>query len=391
MSTQARENRLATTGHTAWSALRPVLPLWAACQAAIAIALTAGAAANGEPILHTWTIWDAGWFRRVAVLGYDGPGSEGAPAFYPLYPAAMHVLDWVPVLDAYAAGVVVSLLSSLAAFALLYRLAELLFDDAVAKRTVLYLAVFPTVVFTQLVYSESLFLVLATATFLAAERRRLIAAGALAGLALLTRPVGFALLPALALFALRGRRLRDGAAGIAVALGLFALYPALLVQQGRSPMAFVHAEEVWERYRSPLGPLGGVIDGTRAAWGGILQLTWGPDKPYWSTFHSNHQAILNITNLAALVLVLGLVALVASRLSSPYLAYVAVAVAMPLTAPSEPRPLQSMARFALALFPCFIALGSLQLKRSTHAALLAASGLLALCVIGWWTSRWFVA
>ena len=371
--------------------MRPVAPIWAVANATIALALVLGARASGEQVLHAWTSWDAGWYERIATDGYQGEGSGGSPAFYPLYPAAMRTLSALPWVDPGKAGVIVSVLSILAAYALLYRLATSLFDERAARRSVLYLAVFPTAVFTQLVYSESLFLMLAIGTFLAAERRRLVLAGAIAGLALLTRPTGFALLPALALFAARDRRLRDGAVSLVLATGIFLLYPAFLITQGRSALAFVEAEQGWERRWSSLGPLGGVVDGAHAAWGGFLQLTWGSQKPYWNPYHPNHEALVNTTNLVALGVVLALLVVVAVRLPLPYPAYMAVALAMPLTLPADSRPLQSMPRFALALFPGFLALGSLRLRPWMHATLITTSAVLAIGAIGWWTSGWFFA
>ena len=64
----------------------------------------------------------------------------------------------------------VSLAACLCAFVLLYRLAARHLDDAGAMRAVLYLAVFPTALFLQAVYSESLYLALVLAAFLLAER-----------------------------------------------------------------------------------------------------------------------------------------------------------------------------------------------------------------------------
>jgi 4-amino-4-deoxy-L-arabinose transferase-like glycosyltransferase len=375
----------------AGSAVRPVAPVWVASNAAIALTLVVGASASDESVMHAWTSWDAGWYERIATDGYRGDGSGGSPAFYPLYPAAMRALSVLPWVGLGGAGVIVSVLSILVAYALLYRLAASLFDDRVARRSVLYLAVFPTVVFTQLVYSESLFLMLAVGTFVAAERRRLVLAGVIAGLAILTRPTGLALLPALVLFASRERRLCDGVASVALATGIFLLYPAFLTEQGRSPLAFADAEQQWERHWSSLGPLGGLVDGAHAAWGGWLQLTWGSQKPYWNTFHPNHEALVNITSLAALGITLALLVVVAMRLALPYAAYMVAALAMPLTFPADSRPLQSMPRFALALFPGFVALASLQLRAWKHAALMTTSAALALGVIGWWTSGWFVA
>ena len=121
--------------------MRPVAPIWAVANAAIALALFVGAVASRERVLHVWTAWDADWYERIAADGYREAGS---PAFYPLYPATMRALSALPWVEPYTAGVIVSALSILAAYVLLYRLASSLCDEQAARRSVVYLAVFPT-------------------------------------------------------------------------------------------------------------------------------------------------------------------------------------------------------------------------------------------------------
>src|SRR5206468_6508602 len=135
----------------------------------------------------------------IAERGYD----HASAAFPPLYPAALwlvgHVLGGQYVL----AGIAISLAAALGSFVLLYRIAEPRLGADGARRAVLYLAVFPMSLFLQAVYSESLFLALALGAFLLAERRQWLGAGAVTGLAVLTRISGVALLPALAVLAWR--------------------------------------------------------------------------------------------------------------------------------------------------------------------------------------------
>ena len=139
----------------------------------------------------------------------------------------------------------------------------------------LYLAVFPFALFLQAVYSESLYLLLTLAAFVLAERHRFLLAGGAAGLALLTRPTGAALLPALALLAWRERDRARTLAALAVAPLLFAAYPVYLWRAEGDPWAFVHAQRIWSRHLSPAGPLGGIWDGLRAGWAGVEQLASG--------------------------------------------------------------------------------------------------------------------
>ena len=152
-----------------------------------------------------WARWDSDFFLRIAQNGYD----DASAAFHPLYPALIAALGRVFFGHYVLAGLVISLLCCLGSFVLLHSLAEKHLGAEGAVRSVLYLAVFPMALFLQAVYSESLFLLLVLGAFALAERNRFAGAGLVAGLAILTRAAGLALLPALALLAWHHRdRLR---------------------------------------------------------------------------------------------------------------------------------------------------------------------------------------
>src|SRR3989337_3968419 len=82
----------------------------------------------------------------------------------------------------------------MAAFYFLYRLVELDHDREVARRSVFYLAIFPTSLFFQSIYSESLFLLLTIGCLYAARRNEFVLAGIAGALATLTRSPGLLLL-----------------------------------------------------------------------------------------------------------------------------------------------------------------------------------------------------
>ena len=143
--------------------------------------------------------WDGIWYLQIAEHGYDPTlGHGNSPAFFPLYPmlvGAAHVL--VPLSTA-SVGVLVSTLLLLPALMLLYRLTLERFDEAIAHRTVLYLAISPMSFVFSAVYTESLALLLIVLTFFLMERGRVLAACSVGALAVLARPVGIALAPAIA-------------------------------------------------------------------------------------------------------------------------------------------------------------------------------------------------
>ena len=130
-------------------------------------------------------------------------------------------------------------------------------DDAL--RSVLYLALFPTSFFLGAVYGESLFLLLAVATFVLAERGRARVGAVTSGLALLTRAQGIALLPALAVFAWRADRRARNLALLLVPVAMFLVFPLVLELWVGHGLAFIDAQTLWERSLAPLGPLGGLV------------------------------------------------------------------------------------------------------------------------------------
>jgi hypothetical protein len=326
-------------------------------------------------VIDVWARWDSDFFLRIAEDGYD----RASAAFFPLYPAIVGLLGRVLLGHYVLAGLVVSLAAALAAFVLLYRLAEPRLGADGARRAVLYLALFPTALFLQAVYSESLFLALALGAFLLAERGRFLGAGAVAGLALLTRPAGVALLPALALIAWRSPDRGRALAALAPALAAFALFPLVLWQQVGDPWAFLDAQERWQRHFSPAGPLGGV-------WEGIRVVAEG-DTP--SGAAPMHAAAVNAQGLAALALFAGLTVVAWRRFGAPYGLFAALSLALPLSIPSDRWPLLSLPRFGLVVFPFFLALAALGGRPRVHAAIVGCSALLlGVAVVQWALWQW---
>jgi Mannosyltransferase (PIG-V) len=354
-----------------WIFLWSRLAIWALAGATVLVfeeELNPSRGRWDSPRLHelgaavdVWARWDSDWYLRIAESGYDWPSST--PAFFPLYPTLVggvgRVLD-----DRFLlAGLVVSLAACAAAFVLLHGLVRRRLGAADASRAVLYLALFPTSLFLGAVYGESLFLALAIGTFALAERGRPGWASVAAGLALLTRAQGVALLPALAVFAWRSERRARGLALLAVPLGMFLVFPLTLEVSVGHAFAFVDAQKVWERSVAPLGPLGGLVQAIGE--GDVL----GP--------------ILAVT-------LLGLALLAWRRLGAAYGLYALVALAIPMALPSERLGgLYSFPRLALAAFPCLVALAVLGRDRRLHVVVVAVLGAaLAINVVRWALWYW---
>jgi hypothetical protein len=343
-------------------------------------------------VTDVWARWDSVWFLRIAEHGYDA-ATGAASAFYPLYPATVAVLGRAFFGHYVLAGIAISLAASFCAFLLLYELAEERLGADGARRAVLYLALFPFALFFQAVYSESLYLLLTIAAFVLAERRRYPAAGAVTGLALLTRPTGVALLPALALLAWGERDRIRALAWLALAPLMFTAYPLYLWQADGDPWAFLRAQRLWSRHLSPAGPFGGIWDGLRAGWAGVEQLASGSHTHvYWTAVRDTdpiRAATLNLECLAFLVLFVVLTVIAWRRFGAPYGLFATLSLAIPLSVPSERWPLLSMPRFGLTIFPLFLALAVLGGRPRAHTAIVAVSSLLlGVAVVQWALWQW---
>jgi Mannosyltransferase (PIG-V) len=332
-----------------------------------------------SPLIHdlgsftdVWARWDSVFFVRIAEHGYD----HASAAFYPLYPGLVAALGRVFGGHYVLAGVVVSLAAALGAFLLLYRLALPQLGPVGAQHAVVYLAVFPMALFLQAVYSESLYLLLVLAAFLAAERGTFAAAGFLSGLAILTRVTGVALLPALAFLAWQQRNRLRAFAGLALAVPVAAIYPLLLWQQVDDPWAFWGAQDLWHRDVSSAGPFGGI-------WEALTK--WTP-----SGAGPQHAIAVNVEGLIALVLFLVLTVVAWRRFGTAYGLFAAVSLAIPLSYPSSRWPLLSLPRFGLVIFPFFLALAALAAERPrVHTAIVAVSALfLGVAVVQWALWQW---
>lgn len=345
-------------------------------------------------LVDVWARWDSVWFLRIAQDGY-GATEQAAAAFYPLYPLLVGVLGRVLLGHYVLAGVLISLAAALGAFAVLFHLTARRLGEDGARRTVLYLAIFPFAVFLGAVYSESLFLLAALSSFALAERRSFLGAGVAAGLAWLTRPLGIALLPALVLIAWRAPRRRQALLQLTAAPGLFALYPLYLWWRLDDPFAFLHAEGAWSRHVSPLGPLGGIWEGLRAGWAGVRQLASGSDaRRYWSAVQDtdpDRVAAINLGQLAFLVLFAFLTVIAWRRLGAPYGLFSALSLAIPLSVPSERWPLLSIQRFGLVIFPLFMALALIGSRPRVHTAVVVVSAVFLGVVSAQWALWQWVA
>jgi Dolichyl-phosphate-mannose-protein mannosyltransferase len=340
------------------------------------------------PVTDVWARWDSVPYLAIAEHGYGGV--KGSPAFYPLYPWLVGGLGRCFGGHFVLAGVAVSFVAGAVGFVLLYQLTCDKLGQRAARATLLYLAIFPMSLFLQAIYAESLLLCLTVAAFFAAERKQWWVAGAMAGLAFLTRPTGFALTVPLALLAWRAAPRARAFLGLAIAPLLFLVFPFVLRTQLDDPWAFAHAEQFWHRSISPIGPLDGIWQSLHAGWAALLQLTVGSKEHwYWTPVNPSRAAALNLEYLAYLVGFAFLAYIAWRTVGAAYGLFAAVNLAIPLAAPSDLYPLLSLPRLCVTIFPCFMALAVLGRRERVHTAICVASAiLLGLSIAEWATWQW---
>jgi hypothetical protein len=315
-----------------------------------------------------WENADALRYLKIASQGYAD--DDGSGAFFPLYPLLVRLVGvltgghWL--LGAY----VVSNVALVVGLVLLYRLTALEMSETAARRAVLYLCVFPTGFFLFAPYSESLFLALSVGTLYAARRVQWGAAALLGLLAALCRSPGVLLALPLAVEALLQarqlagsrpavlRRLAAGA-GACVATGL-----GLLLYLG-----------FWQaRAGDWLLP----IELQKTGWG--KQDAWP-----WETLWSGARAAVGspgadpggyfLVDLLVVLLVIGAAVWVALRSRLTYAVYTWASVLFPLFLMWPGRPLLSLPRIYLVVFPVTWALARLAERWRAHEAVLVASAL----------------
>lgn len=296
-------------------------------------------------------------YADVALGGYTLENAYD----YPLLPALMAGGDAIGLpltLTAFVVSNVCFLLGLLGIAAI----GERFVGRPAATRGAVYLAIAPFAYWFSIASTESLLLASMAGSVLLAVRATpgaWIGAGALAGLAALTRPpgalVGIVLL-AIAVGQLRDRRLR--VAGVAAALAAGAMIPAAIAgfflflrEETGDALAAIHAQDQFNRELSIDGPVLALGSGIRNALGG-----------------SPGQAIELVVTAAAAAFILWFAAQAAGR-RWEVRGWTLLGVAS-LLLPLATGVLWQMPRFVLLVPPVFWMFGALGERRWLHRAVL---------------------
>lgn len=329
-----------------------------------------------ERFAETFTAWDSGWYFDIASRGYYwNPDGQSSLAFFPLYPMLMRALAW-PFGGGdraiWTAGIVLSYAALLLGLAVLHRLTAATFggDREAARRTVLYVAVFPFAYFFTQVYTESLFLLTSVSAVAAASFSRWGWAGVFGALATLTRPNGILVAVPLGLLALAGRPRLAELARRAFALTLVPLaflgYCAFAYRLSGDPFGWLRAQAHW-----------GYTVGNRP-WVELMRMLDGLERQgLYGYFLSDPLAPYYFLHAVVALAFVALTPSVFTRVSLALGAYLAVSLYVPLTG----NALEGIGRYAATLFPAFMLLGTIGSRR-VHEALLVGGALVLSVLAG---------
>ncbi|RIV28593.1 hypothetical protein D2Q93_02240 [Alicyclobacillaceae bacterium I2511] len=153
-------------------------------------------------LISGYAHWDSSWFIQIAQTGYT---RKLQTAFWPLYPALMHMFHLVFGISYQAAGIVISLVFFVVALDWFGLAVAEVFERKTAYYAMALLAFFPTSYYFAAVYSESLFVALSAAVFYFSRTRRFGIASMAVLLAALTRNTGILLVGILAVEVVRAQ------------------------------------------------------------------------------------------------------------------------------------------------------------------------------------------
>jgi len=325
---------------------------------------------SSNKVLAIWGVWDTGWYLNIAQRGYSvelghGPMTQNQAnyAFFPLYPAAIAVVN-LATRNAYVAGLMVSNICLLLAAFVLYRLIRLDYGEEAARRAVKFLFLFPTAFILSGVFSESIFLLLLLLVFYFARCARWSLVGLCGFFLALSRPPGVLMVLPVACEYFRnlGWKWRQTDARLFYLLA-FPLGAALFFW-------YVH-----------------VLTGNVLSYFTAQTIGWGhvfSDPVAVLVKGLLSKDIFQWLNSVLLVALIGALVIKARAIRSSYVLAAIVLVVFPLI--SGGTSLNSMMRYALPVFPFFLAFALLSDKPKWDEGLTLSLALLQGSLMVFWTT-----
>jgi Gpi18-like mannosyltransferase len=307
-----------------------------------------------EKIINPVFLWnranfDGDHYLKIARNGYG----LYQQAFFPLYPKLIRLAGQFLGGRDLIGALLISNLSFLLGMFVFYKLVQFDYDNAIAKKAVVFLLLFPTSFFFGMVYTEGLFFLLIVSCFYCLRRNRWLLAGILGALASYTRLVGVFLFPAMILEWYLQKKDKDSKHNL---LGLFSsilslggtiFYMLYLKSAYRDPLMFFHVQNYFGAQRSS----GKVIL--------LYQVFWRYFKMLW-TIVTTKWNLSYFATLLEFLTALGFIYLLwfgyKRKVRPPYLLFAGLS----FFTPTLTGTFSSLPRYVLIIFPTFIMLGLIE-------------------------------
>lgn len=301
----------------------------------------------GNPLLWSWANFDGVHYIGIINEGYKARFTQ---AFFPLYPMLIRFLDPIFrnfILD----GLFVSNICALLSFYLLYKLIRLDYEDSIAKKSILFLLVFPTSFFFGSFYTESVFMVFVLSSFYFARKKKWFLAGFFGILASITRVTGIILIPALLMEVFNKKEtFRQKIVPMLfsllpiIGIGIYMIY---LQIEFSDPLYFIHSQAAFGASRSTekLVLLYQVLYR-------YLKMLFTVDIHQWLYFSVVFEFLTGIG--LVILLIFGYI----KKIRPSYILFGSISYLVPTLTGT----FTSMPRYALSIFPIFIALGFIKNK-----------------------------
>jgi Gpi18-like mannosyltransferase len=287
--------------------------------------------------LESWARYDTTWYAKIAYQGYLP--NDPSVAFEPGYPLIIRITATLLSINYVLAALLVSNIAGLAFFILLYKLIRKEFNDtALARRTLVLLAAFPTAYYFVAGYTESVFMALVTGALLAALNRRWWAAGILAALASFTRWQGVLLCLPLAWIAYI--QLRESSIK-----AIFARAPAVLGALVSPPLYLLYLN---------LNHFYTLDTAKVVAWQTTTRMPWESVITFFHRLSRHYPGSREMSNAGILLIFAVLAVFVLFKLRPTYSLYAWSTIIVLLMRYHDGTQFESVFRYVVALFPCFI-------------------------------------
>ncbi len=289
-----------------------------------------GVKAYSSGWLAIWQRFDTTWFQKIAERGYAP--DDNSTAYFPLYPSLIRLVA-ILVGDTLPAALIVDTLALLAALFLFHKISVEYSDAESAKRSFLYLLVFPVAFFLLAGYTEATYLAFVLASFLFARKKRWLLASLFGWLAALTRGTGVLLfIPLLYMWWKQGksRRWQDALA-------------VLLIPSGAAAYLLLTGLGTFRSYQ--------------AHWQLNLAFPWEHFAELGRLIANHLATPTDILNLAITLLFGCSCIVIWFKLPRELGLYAVLMFLLPLFGLHTGQPFASMARYVLVIFPVFILWG----------------------------------